>query len=539
MSDTSRMYDLLAEWEELRQKGISATAEQLCPDDAALQAELSRRIQRQERMRAMIDPPTPIDAPRPTMPSVEGYRLIDVIGNGGMGIVYRAQHQSLNRVVALKMILSGDSNREQLARFRDEALAVAALQHPHIVQVFDTGETEGRPYLALEYLPGGSLADRLGGTPVEPRRAADLVGVIAGAVQHAHERGIVHRDLKPANVLLDLDGTPKVSDFGLAKRLDNDSGRTRTGAILGSPSYMPPEQATGQSQTIGPGADVYALGAILYELLTGRPPFLGKSVLETIRQVSEHPPVEPRALQPGVPRDLEVICLKCLEKRPEDRYESAAALSRDLNAFLAGEPIQARPVSVLEQLSRNLRRGNFDPKFRIYAQVLLALAPWPLLIHLAVYFGFRHHPHFPVIVTAVSLAVIVCLQCVMHYIILTRATLQGVPPGQRRHFLTVWSAELVGSVILWFLVWSVVPGDRLETMFLVYPLWVHQLGNTYLAFASEAGGLYVQGVLLLFLSVAFAFILPWMPLVVGGLMFVNMTLSGLFLFRGIGTIKQP
>ncbi|QEL19610.1 serine/threonine-protein kinase [Limnoglobus roseus] len=532
MSDTTRVYDLLADWDELRQQGKTATAEQLCPDDPVLQDELRVRIRRQQQIRGFIDVPEPTAAGMPAVPAVDGYDVLGVVGNGGMGIVYRANHRRLGRVVALKMILAGDTaDRQQLARFQDEARAVAALQHPNIVQVYEAGEAAGRPFLVLEFVSGGSLADHLGGTPIDPRRAAELSRTLAQAVQHAHDRGIVHRDLKPGNVLLDPDGTPKVTDFGLAKRLGDDSARTRTGTAIGSPSYMPPEQAAGD-RTVGPAADVYSLGAILYELLTGRPPFRGQTVLETIRLVSEHPPAPPSALQPGVPKDLEVVCLKCLEKQPDDRYPSAAALAADLDRYLAGEPIHARPPSVLGQMARNLKRGNFHPNFSRYSAWLLALAPFPLIIHTSAYFAWRHEADFPVWMTGVSLAVIIALQVALH--VMARPTFLLVPPAQRRHFVIVWSSECVGAVVAWIVVRAVVPADRLDLMYLVYPLWAGHLGHTYLAFASEAGGLYVQGSLFYVLALLLVAVLPWTPLILGGMMFVNMSASGLMLRRGMG-----
>src|SRR5262249_52925715 len=235
---------------------------------------------------------------------------------------------------------------------------VARLHHPGIVQVYEVGEQAGCPYLALEFVSGGSLAQQLGGAPVPPRRAAQLLLDLARAVQHAHEQGIVHRDLKPANVLMTPAGVVKVTDFGLAKLLDVEQGQTQTGAVLGSPSYMAPEQAEGKVRAIGPATDVYALGAILYELLTGRPPFLGASALETLEQVRTHDPAPPQALQPKVPEDLATICLKCLEKIPAQRYLSAAALAHDLDQFLRGEAITARKITLWNQAARLLRHSQ-------------------------------------------------------------------------------------------------------------------------------------------------------------------------------------
>jgi WD40 repeat protein len=288
-----------------------------------------------------------------------------------MGVVYRARQATLNRFVALKMILAGGHAGEQdLVRFRAEAEAVAQLQHPNIVQIYEVGEQNGLPFFSLEFCSGGSLAGQLDGTPVSVRRAADLVLTLAHAMHAAHQKGIVHRDLKPANVLLAADGTLKITDFGLAKQLGSAKGQTQSGAILGTPSYMAPEQAGGKAGTIGPATDVYALGAILYELLTGRPPFRAETSLDTILQVVSDEPVPPARLQPKVPRDLETICLKCLHKDPQKRYASARALGNDLARFLDGEPIKARPLGRLAQLGRWCRR---KPLAAAFVGLLLAL----------------------------------------------------------------------------------------------------------------------------------------------------------------------
>jgi tetratricopeptide (TPR) repeat protein len=285
------------------------------------------------------------------LPVVPGYDVLEELGRGGMGVVYRAWQLRPHRVVALKMILAGDhAGPEALARFEVEAEAVARLQHPHIVQVHAVGEHAGRPYVVLECVDGGSLERRLTGAPQPARWAAELVERLARAMHHAHGQGIVHRDLKPANVLLTADGTPKVTDFGLAKLLAGAAGvQTQSGAILGTPSYMAPEQAGGKSKEIGPATDVYALGAILYELLTGRPPFRGETPLDTLHQVQGVDPVPPSRLQPRVPRDLTTICLKCLQKERPKRYPTAEALADDLQRFLDGCPIQARPSPVWER----------------------------------------------------------------------------------------------------------------------------------------------------------------------------------------------
>jgi tetratricopeptide (TPR) repeat protein/predicted Ser/Thr protein kinase len=297
-------------------------------------------------------------APGPAaLPAVPGYEMLRELGRGGMGVVYLARQAGLHRLVALKMILAGGHAGEAArVRFRTEAEAVARLQHPHIVTVHEVGEHQGLPYLCLEYVEGGSLARRFDGTPLPARPAAQLVEALARAADYAHRRGVVHRDLKPANVLLAADGTPKITDFGLAKLLDEAAGPTGTGDVMGTPSYMAPEQTGQQGQPIGAATDVYALGAILYELLTGRPPFKGTTVLDTVFQVVHQEPVPPRRLQPQVPRDLETVCLKCLQKEPAKRYAGAGALADDLGRFLQDEPVRARPVGPWERAVKWARR---------------------------------------------------------------------------------------------------------------------------------------------------------------------------------------
>jgi hypothetical protein len=285
------------------------------------------------------------------------YEVLEELGRGGMGVVYKARQVSLNRVVALKQILAGaHAGPADLTRFRAEAEAVARLQHPNIVQVFEVGEHQGRPFLSLEFCGGGNLAKKLNGTPLPPKEAARLVETLGRAVHAAHQRQVIHRDLKPANVLLTEEGAPKITDFGLAKKVDSAEGLTLSGVPMGTYSYMPPEQAEGKWKEVGPAADVYALGAILYECLTGRPPFKAATLKETLRQVVHDDPVSPRQLQPKTPCDLETICLKCLRKEPAKRYASALELAEDLRRFQDGKPIKARPVGAGERVVKWVRR---------------------------------------------------------------------------------------------------------------------------------------------------------------------------------------
>ncbi len=350
-----------------------------------------------------LDPRPPVDLSQLTMPplrdgtcaiddqatnvlppsvavNVPGYEVLRELGRGGMGVVYQARHIKLNRLVALKMILSAShAGTAELARFRTEAESLARLQHPNIVQVFEVSEHDGMPFFSLEFCAGGSLDRKLKGTPLAPREAAQLLETLAQAMHAAHQARVIHRDLKPANVLLSSksetrnlktatapdadfgfrisDFEPKITDFGLAKQLDDTSGQTQSGAVMGTPSYMSPEQASGRSKELGPAADIYALGAILYECLTGRPPFKAATPLETVMQVAIDEPVPPSRLNPKTPRDLETICLKCLHKEPGKRYATAEALAEDLARFREDRPIVARPVSRVEHAWRWCRRN--------------------------------------------------------------------------------------------------------------------------------------------------------------------------------------
>jgi tRNA A-37 threonylcarbamoyl transferase component Bud32 len=268
------------------------------------------------------------------------YELLEEIARGGMGVVYKARQTRLNRIVAVKMILAGQlASPEDVQRFHVEAEAAAGLDHPNIVPIYEVGEHKGQHYFSMSFVEGQSLVEKLQDGPLSSGDAADLTRKIAEAIAYAHQRGVIHRDLKPANILLDGTAEPQITDFGLAKRVEDPSGLTATGQVLGTPSYMPPEQVRGEIAEISPASDVYALGAILYHALTGRPPFLADSVVDTLFQVLEHEPVYPRQLDPTIPRDLETICLKCLNKAPGERYASARELVEELERFLKGERI--------------------------------------------------------------------------------------------------------------------------------------------------------------------------------------------------------
>ena len=289
------------------------------------------------------------------LPAVPGYEVLGFLGEGGMGVVYRARQVALDRLVALKLLRGGC--RKRLARFRAEALADARLQHPHVVQIFEIGEHQGQPYLALELLEGGSLEAKLAGKPQTPHAAATLVCVLARAMQYAHSRGIVHRDLKPSNVLLTAEGTAKIADFGLAKFLQATEGQTQEGDLVGTPRYMAPEQTSGAPEAVGPAADIYSLGVILYELLTGRAPLEAPTPVETLLLIRNQEPLPPSRLLPRLPRDVETICLKCLQKDPRRRYASAQELADDLERFLGGRPVVARPITMPQKALKWVRRN--------------------------------------------------------------------------------------------------------------------------------------------------------------------------------------
>jgi tetratricopeptide (TPR) repeat protein/tRNA A-37 threonylcarbamoyl transferase component Bud32 len=383
MTDEQRIWEFVQEVLD-----TNKLPEEVCVDSPELLWEVQKRWKQARRIDSQIEALFPstdsgspqaatqerqflVDGQRPTIP---GYEVDAVLGHGGMGVVYKARHVKLNRPVALKMMLYGAvATYSEQARFQREVEAVAALHHPHIVPIYDVGEADGRPYYTMEFLEGGSLAKRLAGTPQPAAAAAAYSLTLAEAVQAAHNAGIVHRDLKPSNILLTTDGALKISDFGLARRLDIDQSLTLTAANMGTPSYMAPEQALGKANAFSPAVDIYALGVMFYEMLTGRPPFRAETAAETQRQLIAEEPVPPSRLNASVPRDLETICLKCLEKEPERRYVSAGAVADDLKRFAEGRPIQARPVGWTERAWRWGRRNPTAAALLLTALALVAI----------------------------------------------------------------------------------------------------------------------------------------------------------------------
>ena len=411
-----------------------------------------------------------------------------------MGVVFKARHKTLDRVVALKMILAGRlAGADDLVRFRTEAEAAAKLQHPHIVAVHDVGEVDGQHYFSMEFIDGPTLAQRVAKGPLPSRAAARYVCQIARAIQYAHCQGVLHRDLKPSNILIDSQDEPHVTDFGLAKRLGGDHGQTRTGAILGTPSYMAPEQADGRIKVQGAWTDVYGLGAVLYELLTGRPPFKAETPVETLMQVLETEPVPPRLLNRKIDHDLETICLKCLEKNTTRRYATAEALADDLHRYLNGDSITARSSNMLDYMARMLDRSQHDIAFHTWSTMVLIFAVIVLVEHVAVFFLSLAEAPWWTILIARSLQFIG--MGVAFWYNRGRRILPTSAP--ERELWTIWFGYLITLVVNWLVCWQlraykiVAPGaaapNRWEE-YLLYPIITMLSGLAFFTMGSNYWG---------------------------------------------------
>ena len=363
------------------------------PEFAAQLRDFFAARERIDRFGMALPAPPPPDIPPGSVRQFGDYELLAKLGHGGMGVIYKARHKTLNRVVALKMLRANQlALGLDLPRFRKEAEAAALLDHPHIVPIYDVGEHDGQPYFSMKLIEGGSLAEAVLRDPESglsneaSRRAAQWVATVARAVHHAHQRGVLHRDLKPSNILLDQDNQPHVTDFGLSRRVTStetpcaDASLTQSGQIVGTPGYMAPEQASGKKGAVTTATDVYGLGAVLYALLAGQPPFRGETVLDTLAQVKEREPERPSGINRRVDRDLETICLKCLQKEPERRYASAEALAEDLQRWLAGQPIHARPINRTARLWRWCRRNRAIAAATALATLLLLAGLVGLLV---------------------------------------------------------------------------------------------------------------------------------------------------------------
>jgi eukaryotic-like serine/threonine-protein kinase len=449
-------------------------------------------------------------------PEVPGYEIIGELGRGGMGIVYKARQLSLNRLVALKMLPGGAyAEQHELVRFLNEAEAVAAVRHPHVVQVYEYGQCGARPYFAMEYLGGGSLVDLIQKSGrLAPAPAAALLEKVARGVQAAHDLGIVHRDIKPQNVLLGEDGEPKVTDFGLAKR-GTSTDLTRTGAVMGTPHYMAPEQAAGKTKFVGPAADIYALGVILYQCLTGRTPFNADDTVQLLVRVVEDEPPSIRQLAPGVPRDLEAICLKCLRKEPHARYASAGELADDLRRFLNGEPVAARSTGMFGKVAGVLDRSGKDIEFTGYANVLFGFAAVTLAADgLETAFTLGHISQWAAIAGQY-------VRLLLYAAIVGFARKGALLPrtAAERQLWSItcgYAVACFGASIAVRLsigsMWSIDPG----TEPLVYQVYAVLAALTFFALGSVFWGwCYAFGILFVLLSWIMSASLPWAPLMFG------------------------
>lgn len=439
------------------------------------------------------------------------FELLSELGHGGMGVVYKARQKSLERIVALKTVRSfGFSSPREMDRLRFEAEAAARLDHPHIVPIFGAGQHQGMPFFSMKLVSGGTLADRLGELRSDVKFAAHLLAKVARAVHYAHQHGVLHRDLKPSNILLDANREPMVADFGLAKTIDAPSGSSGSGAIVGTAPYMPPEQAHGD-KCLTTSADVYSLGAIVYELLTGRPPFRGESVYETIRQVIDELPIAPHVLNPDTPLDLEAICLKCLEKKPENRYASAADLAADLERFSRGEAVTARPRGLASQIMGAIqgRRENIGPTADPWMRVTVISLLIATVCHGTIY---------ALIVTEGSMRGVWAAFAFYFIIALPLRTLQAKRSRTyatwERHCVTLWLGQLFCLLVLTV---AILPFDLdapAQQALMLYPPLVLLFALAFFVQGSISWGAhFLASFLYMALAMVLRFVGPAAPLV--------------------------
>ncbi len=466
------------------------------------------------------------------------YEILSEIAKGGMGVVYRARQIALGRVVALKMILAGRlANSEDVARFRAEAEAAAKLQHPNIVAVHDVNHHDGQHFFTMEFIDGQSLDARISEGPLPCKAAARYVRILARAVHYAHKNGILHRDLKPTNILIDADDEPHITDFGLAKRLGPDSGQTRTGAVLGTPSYMSPEQAQGRTTELGPTTDVYSLGAVLYELITGAPPFRGETPLDTVMHVIDHEPAPPALLNPKVDHDLQTICLKCLEKDPSLRYASAEELGDDLQRYLNGDSITARSFNVIDRLARTFERDQHTADFSAWSSMVLVTAAVVLVEHVAV-FGFVRTEQSPTFIMAARIMQFVFLGALFWYN--RRCQLLPTSAAERElwsiwigYFTTYFFIVIVTRILIGIDALRIPDDNRMQIYLpelLPYPFIALVSGLAFFVMgANYWGRCYVFGLTFFLLGPVIALDLTLGPLLFGVLWSVTLLILGLHL----------
>jgi hypothetical protein len=444
-----------------------------------------------------------------------------------MGVVFKALEHGLGRVVAVKMFLPGALPGEaEVQRFQTEAAAAARVKHPHIVAVHRVGTHDGRPFYSMDFIDGLSLTQRLADGPLPSRTAARYIATIARAIHHAHQHGILHRDLKPGNILLDAADQPHVTDFGLAKHYTADAGQTRTGAVLGTPGYMAPEQASGRKD-LGPACDVYALGALLYELLTARPPFRAETPLDTLLQVLERDPAPPRLVNPKVDCDLETICLKCLCKSPRDRYASAEQLADDLERYLHGDSIHARSFNMIDRLSRALGRSHYDVEFRAYGALLYWFALIVGVTHVVKYFAMASRQSGFVVIG------VQMVQFLAMGLLLWWQRPRGLLPttAAERQLWSVWISYLVGCFLMAFINKELFGWDRLYEG-VDYPFFAVTAGMAFFVLGSSYWGwLYAFGLAFFALSGVMLLHLSWAPLEYGALWSAALVTLGTRLYR--------
>ncbi len=397
------------------------------------------------------------------------YEILEEIARGGMGVVYKARQISLSRDVAIKMILSGDlADESDIRRFRIEAEAAANLQHPNIVGIYEVGQQDGQHYFSMELVAGENLSQINRKGPLPPKQAARYVQQIAAAIDYAHRHGVTHRDIKPSNVLIDDKDQARVTDFGLAKRLECDQQLTASHQIVGTAPYMAPEQVAGSRDRVGPASDIYSIGALFYELLTRQPPFRGRTVLETLEQIREHDPKPPRQINPRTPRELEMICLKCLEKNPDKRYRSAQELADDLERFLAGDSISISGPNLLDRLLCTLGRGHHDVEFRTWANMLFHFA-W--IVFAANFLAFlvvgKLHVPRPLVWLATFRAVEFAGMALVFW--LYRADWYPPQGKPARQLWALWLGYVAGSLTLFLVDYGMAPPDRAFEYWMEYP----------------------------------------------------------------------
>ncbi|MEI6232377.1 MAG: serine/threonine-protein kinase [Planctomycetota bacterium] len=480
-------------------------------------------------------PAAPLNHEREAPRQIGDYEIIGELARGGMGIVYRARQISLNRTVALKMILKGEfASPQDVRRFQSEAEAAGSLDHPNILPVFDVGQEKQWHYYSMRLIEGGSLESRCG-TAMPVHEAAEIIATVSRAVHHAHLHGILHRDLKPANILVDFNGEPFVTDFGLAKQIGKHSDATRSGVIMGTPRYMSPEQAAGQSKRLTLASDIYSLGAILYELLTGRAPFDGDSALELLKRVVEQEPMRPRRVNPAISRDLEAICLKCLEKTPSRRYASAEKLADDLERFLRGEPIAAASTNVLKRIARVLERSQYDIEFHKWGTMLIGFGVIILFGHLAAFVLIQlRQPEYTLwIARGIQLALETC------FFWRFRPRSQGPASALERQLWSIWLGFLLAYIAYLFACRTmlkhglVVSGDHASPYWhdlILYPASATLSGLAFFIMGGNYWGRFYQfGLAFFLLAACMPFALEWSPLMFGGLTCITLVTFGLHL----------